>query len=85
MILYPIRRANCDDLDIVLHSDFADDPVRKLVCLRTQRECKFALSVDRNASDLLPLLANDLNADTIVSGGGNVLIYSQRFERALTG
>lgn len=44
-----------------------------LLCPRPQGECVLALPVDRNTAEMLPLFANDLQANAVVSTRGYVL------------
>ena len=73
MVLYSIGRSNGDDLDIVFDRDLTDKAMGELVRPRTQSERILALSVYWNASNLDPLLADDLQADTVIGRRGHML------------
>ena len=77
VVLYAICGADCDDLHVVLHQNLADDTMGKFVRLRAESKREFTLSVYRNASDLVPLLAYKLEANTAVCRRRDMLKESQ--------
>ena len=66
-VLDLVSRAQCDRLDVVLDGHFAQEPIGILVQPWAECKRKFSFSVDGDASDTIPRLLQELDADMILN------------------
>jgi hypothetical protein len=73
LIVDLVRRAKGDDLDILFHSNLAGQSLDVLLQSRAKSEHMFPCSIDRDAADVVPGLANKLHTEATGARRGDVL------------
>lgn len=73
-VLDLVCRPQRNDLDIILHRNFAEDTMAVFLRLRSQSERKLAFPIHRYTPDLVPLFADELQTNAVVRSGGDVLV-----------
>jgi len=68
-----VGRTECDEFDVILNLDFAKQAMRGAVGSSTESETKLPLAIHRDATQLLPILFDELNRDTVVPSGCDML------------
>ena len=63
-----IGRTECDEFDVILDFNFAKQAMCSAVGSSTESEAKLSLAIHWDATQLLPILFDELNADTMVPG-----------------
>lgn len=66
-------RAECDNLDIILEFDVANDPMQNLFHARLESVRRIAFSIDRDIADSLPRHALELDSERIMTTGREIL------------
>ena len=72
-VLDLVGRTKGDKFNVILDLDFAKQTMHGAVAPRTEGETKLSLTIHRDATQLLPILFDELNTDTMVSSGRDML------------